>query len=176
VNASVEIERRWMVSGWPDQGILCKEESMRQGYVTTVPAVRIREEVLLSADGVPENTVFMLCFKSGDSIVRQEIEFPIEPERFDQLEAFIGLPLIVKIRRTYELPDGSHLEVNHVDEGMPTEFWYAEIEFDSVETARAWQAESVGLADYLADDITDQPGQSMAAYWEETRLKKEELI
>jgi adenylate cyclase len=27
----------------------------------------------------------------------------------------------------------------------------------------------VGLAAYLNDDVTDQPGQSMGAYWEQTR-------
>jgi len=27
----------------------------------------------------------------------------------------------------------------------------------------------VGLADYLSDEVTDQPGQSMGAYWEQTR-------
>ena len=61
------------------------------------------------------------------------------------------------------------LEVNHVDEGQPTEFWYAEVEYPTVEAARAWRPEAVGLADYLNDDVTDQPGQSMGAYWEQTR-------
>ena len=61
------------------------------------------------------------------------------------------------------------LEVNHVDEGQPTEFWYAEVEYPTVEAARSWQPEAVGLAAYLNDDVTDQPGQSMGAYWEQTR-------
>ena len=29
---------------------------------------------------------------------------------------------------------------------------------------------SQGLADYLNDDVTDQPGQSMGEYWVQTRL------
>jgi len=44
-----------------------------------------------------------------------------------------------KERRTYRLPDGLHLEVNHVDEGLPTEFWYAEIEYETEEQALAWK-------------------------------------
>ena len=56
-----------------------------------------------------------------------------------------------------------------MDEGQPTEFWYAEVEYPTVEAARNWQPAAVGLADYLSDEVTDQPGQSMGAYWEQTR-------
>ena len=73
------------------------------------------------------------------------------------------------LRRSYTLPDGSVLEVNHVDEGQPTEFWYAEVEYPTVEAALAWQPESCGLGDYLKDEVTNQPGQSMGEYWVETR-------
>ena len=96
----------------------------------------------------------------------------IPKEKFLELEDLIGLPLIPKIRRTYLLPDGNKLEINHVDEGQPTEFWYAEIEYKSVEEARNWSAASLSpvLADYLDDDVTEQPGQTMGAYWIVTRL------
>ena len=98
------------------------------------------------------------------------IERPINKELFDELETkIIGKPLIGKIRRSYALPDGLVLEVNHVDEGQPTAFWYAEVEYPTVDAARSWKPEAFGLADYLNDDVTDQPGQSMGAYWEQTR-------
>ena len=35
--------------------------------------------------------------------------------------------------------------------------------------ARAWQPESCGLGDYLADEATGRPGASMGEYWEKTR-------
>ena len=44
------------------------------------------------------------------------------------------------------------------------------MEYDSVEQARGWDPASCGLADYLNDDVTDQPGQSMGEYWVQTRL------
>ena len=69
----------------------------------------------------------------------------------------------------YMLPDGMVLEVNHVDEGQPTEFWYAEVEYPTVEAALAWQPDSCGLGAYLNDEVTNQPGQSMGEYWVETR-------
>lgn len=197
----MEIERKWMVQGWPEGYPLRKEEEMRQGYVSVRPTVRIREEKLLMSsdgalaqsqaipqDGAAQNTAgaedsaaqcptkplkdeFILCFKSKGRLSRKEIEFPIEEARFRELEDLIGLPLIPKLRRTYQLPDGHQLEVNHVDEGAPTEFWYAEVEFGSEDEARAFDPASVGLGEYLTDDVTEQPGQSMGAYWTATRLQ-----
>ena len=142
----LEIERKWMVNGWPETMTplsVLKEESMRQGYI--------------------------LCFKSKGLLTRKEIEIEISREKFLQLEDLIALPLIPKIRRTYKLPSGLSLEVNHVDEGLPTEFWYAEIEFDSEKEANTYDPSSDGLKAYLADDVTGQPGQSMGAYWIKTR-------
>ncbi len=166
----MEIERKWMVNGWPPEALgleLLYEQSMRQGYISVRPTVRIREEAKKGAD-----TEYVLCFKSGVGLVRKEIEMNIPVEKFRELEDLIGLPLIPKTRRTYALPDGLHLEVNHVDKGLPTEFWYAEIEYDTVEQGRNWSAASLSpvLAEYLNDDVTDQPGQTMGAYWIETRL------
>lgn len=162
----MEIERKWMVTGWPE-GLPLKEEfSMRQGYVSVRPTVRIREEALTGGD-----TQYILCFKSAGGLAREEIERPIDEALFHDLETkIIAKPLIPKLRRSYTLPDGHILEVNHVDEGQPTEFWYAEIEYATVEQALTWQPEHCGLAAYLADEVTNQPGQSMGAYWEATRL------
>ena len=84
-------------------------------------------------------------------------------------EKIIGKPLIKKVRRSYRLPDGAVLEVNHVDEGLPTAFWYAEVEYPTVEAALSWQPEVCGLTAYLNDEVTNQPGQSMGAYWVQTR-------
>lgn len=169
----MEIERKWMVQGWPAGYPLRKEEEMRQGYVSVQPTVRIREEkLLMSGEGAPLKDEFILCFKSKGRLSRKEIEFQIEEARFRELEDLIGLPLIPKLRRTYQLPDGHQLEVNHVDEGAPTEFWYAEVEFGSEDEARAFDPASVGLGDYLTDDVTEQPGQSMGAYWAATRLQQ----
>ena len=173
----MEIERKWMVKGWPpeDRSLpLISEQSMRQGYISVHPTVRIREE---SETG--GNTAYILCFKSAGNasgLSRQEIEFPISREQFGQLEELIGIPLIPKLRRTYLLPDGHHLEVSLVDEGMATEFMYAEIEYASEEQAIAWDPASAGLSEYLSDDVTGDPGQTMGAYWQITRQGARPLI
>ena len=152
----MEIERKWMVTGWPEGLPMEEEFAMRQGYIT----VRIREEALTGG-----STDYILCFKSAGGLAREEIERSIDKDLFVQLEEkIIGKPLIKKVRRSYRLPDGAVLEVNHVDEGLPTAFWYAE-----VEAALSWQPAACGLAAYLNDEVTNQPGQSMGAYWVQTR-------
>ena len=167
----MEIERKWMVNGWPEgegfPALPLKEEfAMRQGYISVHPTVRIREEALT---GGP--TRFILCFKSEGGIAREEIEREIDAALFRDLEMkIIAKPLIRKLRRSFRLPDGSILEVNHVDEGLPTEFWYAEVEYPTVEQAHTWDPASCQLAAYLSDDVTGQPGQSMGEYWVKTRL------
>ena len=161
----MEIERKWMVTGWPEGLPLEEEFTMRQGYISVQPTVRIREEALTGG-----STDYILCFKSAGGLAREEIERPIDKKLFDELETkIIGKPLIGKIRRSYALPDGLVLEVNHVDEGLPTAFWYAEVEYPTVEAALAWQPENCGLGAYLSDEVTGQPGQSMGEYWVETR-------
>ena len=160
----MEIERKWLTDGWP-QGL---EEQrrilMRQGYITTRPTVRIRSE----ASG--DVTEYVLCFKGAagpDGLAREEIETNIDLELFAKLEAFVGRPLIEKEQRRYALPGGLTLEVNQVDRGQPGEFFYAEVEFPTKEAALAWQPGELG--EYLSDEVTGKPGQSMAAYWTEPR-------
>ena len=162
----MEIERKWMVKGWPEGLPLREEFAMRQGYISVRPTVRIREEALTGG-----RTDYILCFKSGGGLAREEIERSIDKELFDDLEyKIIAKPLIPKLRRSYTLPDGSVLEVNHVDEGQPTEFWYAEVEYKTEAQALAWDPAAVGLGDYLSDECTGKPGSSMGDYWQQTRL------
>lgn len=162
----LEIERKWLVSGWPAADlVICKEEWMRQGYVTVEPTVRIREERQVGG-----TTDYVLCFKSKGLLTRKEIEFPIREEHFRELEDLIGLPLVPKVRRTYALPSGLALEVNYVDEGAATAFWYAEIEFPDEASARSYDPAADGLAAFLVNDVTETPGESMGAYWVRTRV------
>ena len=167
----MEIERKWLVSDWPEKaGVnlnLVKEEKMRQGYVSVEPTVRIREEISMRNT---KEASYLLTFKSSGLLSRKEIEFPIEKRYFAELEELISHPLVPKVRRTYALPDGLFLEVNHVDGEAETAFWYAEVEFRSEEEARSWKANSERLARYLSNEVTEKAGFSMGAYWKKTRI------
>ena len=126
----MEIERKWMVTNWPDEKSF-RREALQGG-----------------------RTALVLCFKGAGTLSREEIETEIDADLFARLEHLIGKPLIKKERRSYRLPDGLTLEVNCVDKGLPTAFWYAEVEYKTE----------------AQDECTGKPGSSMGDYWQQTRL------
>ena len=74
---------------------------------------------------------------------------------------------MTKAFRAYALPGGETLEVSLVDEGLPTQFFYAEVEFPTVEAARAFTPpQGAGLG----REMTEDAGFSMSRYWRRTRL------
>ena len=128
----MEIERKWLIDGFPAGLPLLKEARVRQGYISTAPVVRIRESA--NADGCR----CVLCFKGEGTLAREEVETDISAELFRRLTAFTGQDLVTKDYRVYALPGGERLEVSLVDAGRPTAFFYAEVEFPTVEAARAF--------------------------------------
>lgn len=161
----MEIERKWLVSGWPEHLTPQREMHMDQGYVCTSPTVRYRRE----------GDQCVLCLKTQGTLSRGELELPLTEEEFRKIEAFVGQPTVPKTHRRYGLPGGLTLEVNRVDQGAPTEFWYAEIEFETEEQARAFSPASCGLENYLQNDVTEDRSFSMAAYWNKTRQGQETI-
>lgn len=159
----MEIERKWLVNGFPDNEPwpCIRKAIVRQGYISTAPAVRIRETV------DERGACYMLCFKGKGTLAREEVELPLTKEQFEQLCVFTGSNLITKNYRVYQLPNERRLEVSCVDEGSATSFWYAEVEFDSVEQANAFVPPA-----YLGEDKTEDPAFSMSAYWRKTRGAK----
>jgi len=80
------------------------------------------------------------------------------------LEELLEMPLVRKDYRVYALPDGLKLECSLVDEGPPTAFYYAEVEFASLEEAYAFQPPP-----FLGREVTEERGYSMGEYWEKKR-------
>ena len=158
----MEIERRWLVEGWPEltpAAVL----RMEQGYFAIRPAVRVRREAW---EGGP--CQYIVCFKGKGSLVREEIELPVTEEQYQALTGMLAAPMIQKEQRRYPLSGGLTLEVNQVDRDLDTGFFYAEVEFPDEAAAHAWNPPAE-LAGYLCHETTGQPGESMAAYWERTR-------
>lgn len=160
----MEIERKWFVDGWPQNLEPARIYDMEQGYLALRPAVRIRREAERGG-----SCAYVLCIKGKGRLSREEIELDIDADTFQRLSNLLSGTLIIKERRDYPLPDGHMLEVNWVDAGTETEFFYAEVEFESEAAALVWVPEHVGLDAYLSEEVTERRGVSMASYWEQTR-------
>ena len=78
----MEIERKWMVQGWPQGLPLLETYRMDQGYISVRPTVRIRREALQGG-----RTALVLCFKGAPDktgLMREEIETEIPPELIEK--------------------------------------------------------------------------------------------
>lgn len=161
----MEIERRWMMDGFVPEdtpGVqLLREIEKAQGYLCSAPVVRIRSEYT-PAEGKWD---YILCVKGRGGLARTEIETPLSAETFEELRQFIGIPLITKRTRVYRLADGHELECSLVDEGQPTAFYYAEVEFETTEEAKGWPAPG-----FLGKERTGDPVFSMNSYWQKKCL------
>ncbi len=149
----VEIERKWLVDKFPDLPVdgACR---MEQGYLAFEPnTVRIRKTV---QNGSSE---YILCIKGQGALLHAEIELPLTAEQYDALVLLLAAPAATKELRTYRLPGGSLLECSLVDEGNESSFFYAEVEFDTVQAADAFVPPA-----FLGREVTGEPGYSMAAY------------
>ena len=157
----MEIERKFLLDDFPDLPVL-EESVLYQGYLCTKPVARIRSR---NQEG---NVTYELCFKGEGTLVRQEIELPIEEKVFSGLAELIGKPLVRKDIKAFRLPGGEKLECSLVDAGTPWEFRYAEVEFPTVEAANAFAP-----PEFLGREVTEEASFSMSSYWTKTRLNAE---
>ena len=128
---------------------------MEQGYLCTDPVVRIRSK---ESGG---RTGYRLCFKGKGKLVRQETELDLTAGQFAELKNLLPAPLVRKEYRVYGLPGGERLECSLVD----GKFYYAEVEFPTVEAAQAFTPPA-----FLGREVTQEDGFSMSDYWRTRRL------
>ena len=150
----MEIERKWEIGGFPDGLEEVDRARMEQSYLTTRPVVRIRLEERRG------KTDRILCIKGPGTLAREEIELALSGQDYDRIAALIGRPPIIKEYRAFRLPGGEKLEVSRVSGATEEPFYYAEVEFESVEAAGAFLP-----PDFLGAELTGRPGSSMSALW-----------
>lgn len=150
----MEIERKFLIDAFPKEYPLLEESVVHQGYLAVDPVVRIRSKQS------SKKSDYILCFKGEGTLMRQETEIPISYGTFKELEALLKAPMIRKDYKVYELPDGMKLECNLVDEGTTTEFFYAEVEFESLKQAKEFVPPAI-----LKKEVTEDPSYSMGNYW-----------
>ena len=157
-----EIERKFLIDGFPEHLPLLEEATVWQGYISSVPVVRIRKKE--TANGVN----YRLCFKSKGTLVRTEVEMDLTAEKFDALSTLLEVPLIRKDFRVYDLGGDKRLECSLVDAGAPTAFYYAEVEFASEQEARTFVPPT-----FLGEEKTEDVTFTMSHYWERKKAVKE---
>ena len=154
-----EIERKFLIDAFPDDLPLLHIQQVYQAYLSLDPEVRLRRA---EQDG--QDAARSLNIKSGSGLVRREVRIDLSREQFDALAELIPQPFISKDYRVYRLPGGLELECSLVDEGTDTAFLYAEIEFPSVEAAKAFPPLPL-----FKQEVTENPAYRMNRYWKDTR-------
>lgn len=158
----MEIERKFLIDRFPDLPPM-QESVVLQGYISTQPVVRIR------STQTGKSMSYVLCFKGKGTLARAEIELDLDAATFERLSGLLTAPMIRKDYKTYALSDGLTLECSLVDAGQPTSFYYAEVEFSSVEEAGRFEPPA-----YLGREVTEEPGWSMGSYWREKAKRLEQ--
>lgn len=123
----MEIERKFLVSELPPNLDSYPKTSIKQWYITSKPAVRLRDR-----DGT-----YTFTAKSKGHLVRQEFEMVLTKEEFDNLFTKVSTHAIDKVR--YEIDLGNELTAElDIFAGNHEGLYLVEVEFTSEEAAHAF--------------------------------------
>lgn len=137
----MEIERKFLVSTLPDHLTDYPCRQIEQAYLCTSPVVRIRHL----------DNEFILTYKSGGMMARQEVELPLTEKAYYHLREKADGTIISKKR--YVLPLNGQLNIElDIFEGMLQGFIMAEVEFPTLEEANAFTP-----PDWFEKDVTFLP-------------------
>ena len=92
----MEIERKFKLSAFPQHLPLLQASQVEQGYLSVTPTVRIRSKC---RDGV---TDYRLCIKGKGTLVREEVELPLDEDKFFRLKNLLHGEMIRKDYRVYQ--------------------------------------------------------------------------
>lgn len=138
---SYEIERKFLVKTLPDNLNDYAHISIEQGYLCTSPVIRVRKK----------GDTYILTYKSGGMMMREEYEHSLTAESFAHLVAKADGLVISKTR--YCIPDNDGLLIElDIFHGPLEGFVMAEVEFSSEE-----QALSYTLPDWFGIEVTKNP-------------------
>lgn len=156
----LEIERKFLMEGFPEDLECYRHVHIEQGYVSIHPEVRIHRAEDLNSGKVN----YRLTMKGEGDLTRTEIRTELDQEFYEEAVKLAKYPMIQKDYRCYKLGD-LVLEVCYVDPGTDHEFYYGEIEFQSEEDAKAFVPISC-----LGKEVTNEPEYKMKNYWARTRI------
>ena len=140
----MEIERKFLVKKLPEE--LEKHHKVRhkQGYISTDPQLRLR----CCEKGSFEEYFF--TFKSGKGLERQEFEFQLTKEQFDNLWQLIADNSIVEKDRYFIPLDSGFVAELDIFAGRLGGLITIEVEFENVE-----QASTFTPPHWFGEDVTN---------------------
>jgi CYTH domain-containing protein len=148
-----EIERKWLMDGFPEWIDHDVEYDIHQGYLSINPEVRIRNKI--QSNLMCSNGNFKLCIKGNGNLTRTEVQMDISRQEYMELYSLIVGAMIFKKYRRYAL--GKYiLEISNVD----SSFYYAEIEFKSEE-----EANNFIVPDWFGKEVTYDKSYKMKNYF-----------
>lgn len=134
----MEIERKYLVKNIPKNLDDFPCRIMEQGYLCTLPVVRIRKD----------NGKYELTYKSKGLMVREEYNLPLTKEAYEHLLLKIDGRLIKKRRYMIPLHNGFTAELD-IFEGELAPLILAEVEFPDEESAASFTP-----PDWFDTDVT----------------------
>lgn len=173
----MEIERKWLLNSLPKNLTFWNYcATIEQAYLTIekfsdviTKEVRVRKKTTANGE-----TDYKLAYKIGSGLVREEIETLITEDFWKKCTKHI-----IPIRKKYytetckcphykddDLIQTFTVEFSEVDGG---EFYYAEVEFDSIEDANRFNFPYPSL---VIREATDDDSVRMANYWIKTAYRR----
>lgn len=104
----MEIERKFLVNEIPANLHKYEKEEIIQGYISIDPTIRLRKS----------NDEYNLTFKSKGHLKREEMEFPLTKEQFENLWSKVESSTINKSRYNIPLENDLIAELDIYHEGL----------------------------------------------------------
>ena len=169
----MEIERKWLMDG-PiiEEGY----KSYDHRHVSTKYACTDKDlEIRMTCRFYMGTSLRTneLIVKGPGALCREELIFTVTDDEADRFNALIPHASIEKSAMLYRLPDDRVLVLCHVDPDSPDQFWYAEIEFGDLDTAKNYILPNA-IEKHVIKDVTNDLSYKMKNYWRRTRLGMEE--
>ena len=142
---SKEIERKFLVKKVPDLKDKQYKEYIEQYYLSKNPEIRIRKVKEIWIEDSAVN--YYMTIKSEGNLVRDELEFKIYPDVFNQLKAQVKDDRIIKTR--YYLPLDKDF-IAQLDIYHSIVLLTVEVEFKSIN-----EANSFNPPDWFGREVTE---------------------
>ncbi len=125
----MEIERKFLIKKeqLPQNLDHYPHHQLEQAYIITNPVLRIRKK----------DDTYILTYKGQGLMTREEIEFPLTEEAYNQLLTKTEGNIITKTR--YNLPDGNYTIELDIFSGTFEGLYLAEVEFPTEDAALSYQ-------------------------------------